>query len=392
MDRSRRQKVSARVNFMLVFSLLIVSCVETSPTPVATQSVAATTIPVLTFTPEIPKESVFPSTQIDARLDRLVDDIPLAGLAVGIQFKDVFYEQGYGLADISSKKPVTAQTVFKIASLTKAVTAAAILRLREEGTLNVEDPISRFIPGTPEIAKNIQVRHLLNHTSGLPDWSIDAAQEALPESFTTAQAVEYYFSTIEELDAEPGTVWSYSNVGYFLLGAILENVSGMTYDQYVRTTFFQPLGLHSIRECPAQSDFLATGYHLTDKKLEMANPSNLKLGGAAAALCSTVGDLLRWQVALTEGKVIHPESWERMITPENLSDGRPLDYGFGVSVQHSDYGAVMMHEGATAGFNSFFIYYPEQDLNIVLLSNTDGFDPTLRYITYSFISTILGTP
>ena len=110
----------------------------------------------------------------------------------------------------------------------------------------------------------------------------------------------------------------------------------------------------------------------------MANPSNLELGGAAAALCSSVGDLLRWQAALTSGNVIRPESWERMITPEQLSGGRFLDYGFGVSVQQSDFGTAIMHEGATAGFNSYFVYYPEQDLNIVLLSNTDGFDPSLR--------------
>ena len=392
-NRSRGHKFSARMSLVLVFSLLMAACAQTSLTPpTATQSIQPTSTLAVTFTPEVSEESDFPSTEIDSRLNKLVGNIPLAGLAIGIQFQDVFYEQGYGLADISTEKPVTAQTIFKIASLTKAVTAAAILRLSEEGKLNVEDPIASFIPGTPEIAKNIQVRHLLNHTSGLPDWSIDDTQEALPESFTTAQAVEYYFSTLEKLNTEPGTVWDYTNIGYFLLGAIIENVSGMTYDEYLKANFFTPLALHSMGECPSPSDFLATGYHMTDKELERANPSNLKLGGAAAALCSTVGDLLQWQIALTHGKAISPEAWQRMITPEKLSDGQPLDYGFGVSVQQSDYGAVIMHEGATAGFNSFFIYYPEHDLNIVLLSNTDGFDPTLRYITYSIVPLILGMP
>ena len=173
---------------------------------------------------------------------------------------------------------------------------------------------------------------------------------------------------------------------------MIENVSGMAYDEYLKVNFFGPLELHSIGECTSETDLLATGHHAIDKQFEIANPSNLKLGGAAAALCGNVGDLLRWQVALTEGRVIRLESWERMITPEKLSDGQPLDYGFGVSVQQSGNGSALMHEGATAGFNSFFIYYPEQDLNIILLSNTDGFDPSLWSIASLIASILLGTP
>jgi len=239
------------------------------------------------------------------------------------------------------------------------------------------------------MAKNIQVRHLLNHTSGLPDVSIDAAQEALPEPFTTAQAVEHYFSTHETLDSEPGHVWSYNNVGYFLLGAIIENMTGMRYDEYFKIKFFEPLGLTSITECPSQSALLAVGYHAVNGGFEAANPSNLKLAGAAGALCSDIGDLLKWQVSLTHD---HPELWDRMITPETTLEGRLLDYGYGVSVQTGDQGPMMMHDGAMAGFNSFFIYYPEQDLTIVLLTNTDGFESHLRAFATLVASKLLGSP
>lgn len=386
MTRPLKGNKISKLFLMIALSLLIMSCVPATSTLTPQPTVSGTDTPSATSTPEMAEELNFPAAQIDTLLNKLVDQTPLAGIALGVQYKGIFYEQGYGLADVANQEPVTTQTPFKIASLTKAVTAAAILQLKEDGQLNLDDPISRFLPGTPEIAKTIQVRHLLNHTSGLPDVSIDAAQEALPETFTTAQAVEYYFSTVETLDSEPGHVWSYNNVGYFLLGAIIESVTGRRYDEYFRTKFFEPLTLSSIMECPSPSALLAVGHHAVNGGFEVANPSNLKLAGAAGALCSNISDLLRWQVALTHD---HPELWDQMVTPETLSDGRLLDYGYGVSVQTGEQGPMRMHDGATAGFNSFFIYYPEQDLNIVLLTNTDGFDSHLRAFATLIASRIL---
>jgi CubicO group peptidase (beta-lactamase class C family) len=370
----------------LVLGLLATSCTSATSTPTPPLTVDLTDTPSPTFTPEPTPETKIPAAEIDALMYKLVEQTPLAGIALGVQYKGIVYEQGYGLADIASREPVTKQTVFKIASLTKAVTAAAILKLEAEGQLSLNDSISKFFPGVPESAKTIQVRHLLNHTSGLPDVSIDEAQAALPETFTTAQAVEYYFKTIEPLGSEPGQIWSYNNAGYFLLGAIIENITGMPYDQYFKTKFFELLELTSVSECPPQSELLAVGHHALNGGFEVANPSNLRLAGAAGALCSNIGDLLRWQVALTHDR---PELWNQMITPETLPDGRLLDYGYGVSVQNGDQGPMMMHDGATAGFNSFFIYYPEQDLNIVLLTNTDGFDSHLRAFATLVASKIL---
>jgi D-alanyl-D-alanine carboxypeptidase len=395
---------------MIVFGLFMISCtspssagrqvtrppetIQVENTPAVTQTaIEVTYMPASTPTTEPVEETSLPFIQIDELMNELVNQAPLAGIALGVQYKEASYTQGYGLADIAGGTPVTAQTVFKIASLTKAITAAAILHLSEEGRVSLDDPISSFIPETPTIAKDIRVRHLLNHTSGLPDWSIDKAPEVLPENFTTAQAVEYYFSTVLQLEFGPGEAWSYSNIGYFLLGAIIENVSGMTYAEYFQVNFFEPLALHSFQECSPQLDALAVGYHFQNKQFEIALPSDPRLAGAAAGLCSHVADLLTWQIALTHAKVIPSELWVQMITPIQLSDGRFLDYGFGVSVQETAQGSALMHEGATAGFNSFFIYYPQQDLNIVLLTNTDGpFDSHLRAMSYLVAEKVLQTP
>ncbi|HSL31483.1 MAG TPA: serine hydrolase domain-containing protein, partial [Anaerolineales bacterium] len=233
------------------------------------------------------------------------------------------------------------------------------------------------------------VRHLLDHTSGLPEWSADAAQEALPESFTTGEAVEYYFGTQQQLEFEPGESWSYNNIGYFLLGAIIENVTGMSYDAYLASAFFEPLDMDSIHDCADGLEGLPTGYHSRAAGLETARPSNLRLLGAAGALCSHVGDLLTWLETLSSGNVISPQIWEQMVTATELPSGEITDYGLGFVVQQADQGTLIMHEGATAGFNSYFGYYPDHNLSIVLLTNTDGFDPDLRSIASLLADMIL---
>ena len=374
------------ISVALAYGLFLASCSSATSTPLSTGTLVPPTALSATGTPPATPTvgaligNTIPSTRIDDRLNTLVERLPLAGLAVGIHFRDELYEQGYGLADLESGEPVKATTAFKIASLTKSFTAAAILRLVEEGRLSLDDPITRFIPGTPAYAEEILVRHLLDHTSGLPEWSVDTAQEALPEAFSTAEAIDYYFRSTAQLEFQPGKSWSYNNVGYFLLGAIIENVTGMSYDDYLRAAFFEPLEMHFTYDCADTREGLPSGYHSRATGLETVRPSNLRFLGAAGALCSNVGDLLKWLEALSSRKVISPEAWEQMVTSTQLPSGETTDYGLGFVVQQADQGTVILHEGATAGFNSYFAYYPEHDLYLVLLTNTDSFDPDLRTI------------
>ena len=390
-DKNRRMLLRL-FQIALVCSLFLASCTSETPTAPPIQTDEPPTVQSSTITPPAthpPEENTIPSGRIDDRLNTLVERIPLAGLAVGIHFRGELYEQGYGLADLDSGEPVTETTVFKIASLTKSFTAAAILRLVEEGQLSLDDPISSFIHGTPAYAEEILVRHLLDHTSGLPEWSVDEVQEALPETFSTAEAVDYYFNTAQQLEFEPGESWNYNNVGYYLLGAIIENVTGMRYDDYLLSSFFQSLEMNYTYDCITGSEELPTGYHSRARGLETARSLNLRFLAAAGALCSNVGDLLKWLEALSSGKVVSPEAWEQMITPTELPSGESTDYGLGLVIQQADLGTVVMHEGATAGFNSYFAYYPEHDLKIVLLTNTDGVDPDLRSIASLLADMIL---
>lgn len=377
-----RHMFSVLFRLGFAFSLFLAACTSPS-TPIPTQTPTApktpdsSTIPVVTRTSHL-SEGTTLMIEVDGLMNKFVDRMPLAGVALGIHFKDGFYERGYGFADIAEETPVTAQTVFRIASLTKSFTAAAILRLSEEQKLSLDDPIARFLPGAPGAAKNIRVRHLLNHTSGLPELEFDRAQAALPDPFTIDQVIDHYFKRVRKLDFQPGETWRYSNTGYFLLGAIIEKVSGMPYDEYFKVNFFEPLDLRSSGACGSYRDVLAVGYHSVQKQLEAARPSNLKLGTAAGSLCGTPGDLLKWLDALTHEKVVRAQTWRRMITPATLPNGQKLEYGFGFVIEQGNQGMRILHEGITPGFSSIFVYYPEHDLSIVLLTNTDGFDPSLR--------------
>jgi len=142
----RIKNITAFLNLIILMSLSTTSCA--SPTPIATlePTLVVTDTPVATFTSEIPSTVNFPAVEIDALVYKMMVQGPLAGIALGVQYKGVFYEQGYGLADVTNQEPVTTQTLFKIASLTKAITAAAILELEQEGQLSINDPISRFFP------------------------------------------------------------------------------------------------------------------------------------------------------------------------------------------------------------------------------------------------------
>jgi CubicO group peptidase (beta-lactamase class C family) len=196
-----------RIYLIIVFALFAASCVPSSPVQeqvIPSPELMESNTPAITQTTEPLEESNLPTAEIDTRMAKLVDFVPLAGIAIGIQFKGEIYEQGYGLANVENGKLATMQTEFKIASLTKSFTAAAILHLSEEGKLSLDDSIARFLPKATEVAKDVRVRHLLNHTSGLPDMSIDTAQASLPETFTTAQVVDYYFSTVRKLEFQPG--------------------------------------------------------------------------------------------------------------------------------------------------------------------------------------------
>ncbi len=296
---------------------------------------------------------------------------PDAGIAIAVsRGAETILEAGYGTADLENGVPVTRETVFRIGSLTKQFTAAAILRLAQDGKLALDDDLTKYLPDFPTHGARITLRHLLNHTSGLRNFTtrygvrrrLDLTDDQLLETFRN-----------EPLDFAPGTRYSYSNSGYYLLGMIIEKVSGKRYDEFLQSTFFAPLGMKQSYYCHNDPiiPHRARGYGVKDGRLVNSEIISLNPPGAAGALCSTVHDLVTWTRALHGGKVLSAEFYRTMITPGALTDGTPIDYAGGLRVGTVEGHPVISHGGSISGFRGFLAYYPKDNLVVAVLYNSE---------------------
>ncbi len=276
-----------------------------------------------------------------------------------------------GQADLEKKVAATVETKFRIGSVTKQFTAAAILKLAEDGKLKITDPLDKYYPDFKN-AKRITLEHLLTHTSGLhsytekPDFFERVAKPIKPRDLID-------WTKGDEPDFEPGTDFHYCNTGYFLLGEIVASVSGKSYGEYLESEFFKPLGMKStgVYDNAAPPENMATGYSFEDDKYAIALNWDMSWAGGAGALYSTVGDLHRWNEALHNGKVIRPESVKAATTPFKLPKGKTnsMSYGYGLCSTSHRRLPVINHSGGLQGWKSDLLYFPEQKTTVVVLSN-----------------------
>jgi D-alanyl-D-alanine carboxypeptidase len=311
-----------------------------------------------------------------AHIDRLAGEalaVPgSAGLSIAVARGDhVILSKGYGKADLELDVPATEQTLFRIASVTKQFTAAAILRLIEQGQLALDDDITKYVD-FPTQGRTVTIRHLLAHTSGLPSYTDVPGffERGLARDLAPAAVLDPVRNLPFEF--EPGTKWAYSNTGYHLLGMILEKVSGRSYARHMQDEFFKPLGLLHTRFDVA-SELIpgrARGYDVIDGAPVNAAPLSMSIPFSSGGLLSTAGDLVQWQLALRSGKVLSPASWQLMTTPGKLADGSETRYGFGLFLDGIDGHPNLMHEGGIPGFNAILVLFTHEDLSIAVLSNS----------------------
>jgi len=309
------------------------------------------------------------ATALAALADR---DAPVPGFAVRVvSHGDVLLSHGYGLADLPRQKEVREDSIFRVGSLTKQFTAAAVLQLEEQGKLKLDDPLTLYLKDYPPPAKPVTLRHLLTHTSGIPGYT---ELQWFPSHMNQATPHEELVATFakEPLQFDPGSRFSYSNSGYFLLGLVIERVSGQSYAEYLREHVL-PGALHDTRYCPDAQDYerAALGYHSVAGKLEPAAPLSMTLPYSAGGLCSTVGDLVSWSRALASGKVVSAATFERMAAETSLSSGAKSPYGFGLFRDDLVGHARISHGGGINGFSSHLAYYPADDLFVAVLVNTE---------------------
>jgi CubicO group peptidase (beta-lactamase class C family) len=316
-------------------------------------------------------------TQADAVVAAAMKEQMIPAVSIAIARGDrTLVARGYGLANVELDVSASASTVYRIGSLTKQFTAAAVMRLVEAGKMTLDDPIEKYLPEYPVAGRRITIRHLLTHTSGIKSYTSLGPKfwDNAPLDFSHEKLIALF--TDEPPDFQPGEKFLYNNSGYYLLGVILEKVTGETYGSHVKKALFEPLGLTSTMYCDNGPLIKqrAAGYQVMLGAVLNAPYLSMKAPFSAGALCSNVTDLVAWTSALMNGKVVTRASLEQMTTPAKLNDGTSTTYGFGLAIGSGE-AKTISHGGGINGFGSYMTYQPKDGTTVVVLTNLGGAKP-----------------
>jgi CubicO group peptidase (beta-lactamase class C family) len=306
----------------------------------------------------------------------------------------VVLRKGYGMAHLELGVPIQPDHVFVIGSITKQFTATAILMLQERGKLSVDDEVTKYLPDYPTHGQKITIDHLLTHVSGIPSYTnlIEWFPQARKD-MTVQQVIDLFKD--KPLEFNPGEKWAYNNSAYILLGAVIEKVSGKSYEDFIEQEIFAPLGMKSSRYGHQREvipgrvagyDKTADGGYRIAEYLSMTQPY------AAGSLMSTVDDLALWAEALAGGKVLKKESLERMTTPAKLKSGMSTKYAYGLGISEEGGARIVEHGGSVFGFVTDLLHMPDQRLVIVVLSNNPAQEPGPGNLAYRVALKSLGKP
>jgi CubicO group peptidase (beta-lactamase class C family) len=311
--------------------------------------------------------------KFDKKLEQLVQQDHFCGAVLIAQKGKVRFQKGYGLANLEWAIPNTPQTKFRIFSLTKQFTAAAILLLQEQGKLSVSDLVSRYVSDLPVEWRKLTLHQLLTHTSGLPDYT----QSPEIESFNLTGASPRQLIALVEakpLQFTPGSKMVYCNTGYILLGMVIEKVSGQSYSAFLKARIFAPLQMNNsgYDDADAVIPQRASGYQIKDGRLLNAKYLDMSVPYSAGALYSTVNDLFKWNEALASGGLLSQASQQQMFIVYPEASGYGAHYGYGIVISEKLGQLLYYHGGGGNGFASAIQRYPKAELCIIVLSNLES--------------------
>ena len=311
-------------------------------------------------------------------VDRFVQDemkrqgIP--GVAVGIVDHGKVTTRGYGFANLELMAPVTDETIFESGSLGKMFTATAVMLQVQDGKLSLADPLTKFFPDAPPAWRGITVRNLLNHTSGIPDYTTSSFDYR--KDYTEDELAHIAMRLTPEFP--PGSRWNYSNTGYVLLGIIIHKVSGQFYGDVLKQRVFQPLGMSTARiiDEAAIIPNRAAGYQHVNGKLANQDWVAPALNTTAdGSLYWSVRDLVAWDTAVMRRKILTPESWNEILMPVRLTSGKTYPYGMGWALEERGGKPLQEHGGAWQGFKTQLSRFIGDSLDIIVLANAAEADP-----------------
>jgi serine beta-lactamase-like protein LACTB len=356
---SLRTSAGARARAAFVFCLLLLSAASHARARQAAQPAA------------LPPEKV---KQIEALVFAEMAKQKIPGLTVAVvSDKRVRWSQGFGLQDIENNVAARAATVYRLGSISKPITAVAVMQLFERGRLDLDAPVQKYCPAFPEKRWPVTARQLLGHLSGVRHYKADEFD-----------STRFYASVAEGLNMfkddpllfEPGTKYSYTTHGYSVLGCVVEGASGRKFTDYVNENVFKPAAMEHAR-ADSVADIIpnrAQGYRITDKGVLTNSPladTSYKVPGGG--FVSTAEDLALFAVALQTDRLLKRETLELMFTPQRLKDGRETTYGLGWNVAKRPTGErAVGHSGGQQRVSTFLHMQPEQGLAVVIMSNLEG--------------------
>jgi CubicO group peptidase (beta-lactamase class C family) len=329
------------------------------------------------------------SQQVDIYISEKMRQYQIPGIAVAVIKNNVIIkESSYGFCNLDNEVPVTSKTVFPIASMDKQIIATCIMMFYEQGKLKLTDRISNFIDSVPGTWNKIQIKHLLSHTSGLPD--------EVPEYFNKRQLITYSTQELlqnikkQELQFQPGESWVYSDAGFFLLQLIVEKVSGMSYGEFLKKNILVPLKMHSTQTVNPKEIISnrATSYYKYDSAKIIVNTwRSIDYGPLYTDIGSTISDFAKYDVAIATNKLLKQSSYNMMWTPFALSDGSLVSnliheenlywadasYGYAWAIRKFKNHRIIYHAGFTG---TSITKLPDDSLTVILFTNlTGGFNP-----------------
>jgi len=350
------------VHWIVVFiSLMLTSCgsalVSLTPSTIATES-----------PPPLPTMELDASaSKIAEILNSLTAKEEFTGSVLVARNGEILLSQGYGWADRDNQVANTPQTKYRLGSVTKQFTAMAALILQTQGRLNVQEPICLYLQECPDSWKAITIHHLLSHNSGIPDLTEFTDFKTFKATPTTPEQTIARFKD-RPLDFQPGERWSYTNSGYILLGYIIEQVSGQSYEMFLQQNIFDPLQMMDTGY-DHNDDSLAKGYTGVGSNWESPDEIDMTLPYAAGALYSTVEDLYRWDQALYSEHLVSQAALDLMFAPHAKMAMHGMGYGYGWFVGQMNNHQAVGHGGGIDGFITEIRRYLDDKVTIIILSN-----------------------
>jgi CubicO group peptidase (beta-lactamase class C family) len=351
----------------------------------------------LTFLPSVAPVALAqpaPTSQLDAVMTSAFKADQPGAAALVVKDGKVVYRKAIGMASMELGVPLQPETVFRLGSITKQFTAAAVMLLVEDGKISLSDPIEKYLPGYPTQGHVITVEHLLTHTSGIqsytsiPGWFPKKIRTDLP----LLELIDAFKN--EPMQFAPGERYAYNNSAYVILGAVIEKASGETYERFLTKRIFEPLGM--TRTLFGSNEPIikgrAQGYGEDKGVVRNAEFLSMTQPHAAGSLVSTIDDLAKWDAALLAGTLLKRTSLQKMATPYTLKDGSSTGYGYGLQIGSVRGRESVEHGGGIPGFSTYGLSLPGARIYVAVLTNSDAPKAAPGYLARRMAAIALGTP